>query len=778
MKAPLKRGLCAPGAAKIHSALRASPQTAGYTGGMNTISWARYIYLAGVVVAVLLFAPMAWFPLIAVKVAIAAVLFLVSAVLWGAAALRPASAEERHPMPGAAWLFALLPLSYLLSYAFSIDRATGIIGQGLSTDTLLFVTLCAAAGMLGAALFRSAHAAGQFVRVLFLTLAAAALFQAVVLIFGLPGPFSDRTVNLVGKWNDFGVTTLILSLLLLIDSEFGGLTRRWRIAAWVAGVVALGLLALVNFLTVWALLLAVAIVIGLVSWAKSRPSAVDRQRARRMPWVPAVVAVVAAVFFFFGAAINTQLSTIIPVASLEVRPALQSTFDVITASHGASVRDTAIGMGPNTFGLMWLAHKPAVVNQSQFWNLDFTSGFSTLMTAFGTVGLLGAALWLVPAVLVLFLLWRGRGLSEGRVLTWSLGGAALLLWAAVVLYVPSSNLVLLAFACAGAVVGRLAGSARGFRLAMPLTVLVLVLALVWTGFASGRRAIAEAYVGQGALALQASNLDAAEAYTNTSLTVETMPENLRLAVAVGGMQVEQLAAQPASSSTQAALASTLQQTITAGQQAIALDPQDYRSYLALGQVYDLLAANKVEGAFDNAKAAYQAAATYSPLNPSIPLLLARLEATGGTVKGLQDALRQSLTLKPDYTDAILFLAQVDIARNDLASAINDTKVAAQTAPGVPSIWLQLGLLYYANKDTKDAIAPLEQAIQIQPDYANAQYYLGLSYAAQNRTQDAIALFQRLAQTNPDSADVKSILSNLEAGKPPIEAAPNDAAGKK
>ena len=120
---------------------------------MKLITWARYAYLAGVVATLLVFAPMAWFPLIVGKIAVAAIFFLAAGVLWGIAAWR-----EPHPMPAMAWLFALLPLSYLLSYIVSADQAVGLIGSGIDTDTLLFTTLCAAAGMLGAALLPGAGA--------------------------------------------------------------------------------------------------------------------------------------------------------------------------------------------------------------------------------------------------------------------------------------------------------------------------------------------------------------------------------------------------------------------------------------------------------------------------------------------------------------------------------------------------------------------------------------------------------------------------------------------
>jgi tetratricopeptide (TPR) repeat protein len=187
-------------------------------------------------------------------------------------------------------------------------------------------------------------------------------------------------------------------------------------------------------------------------------------------------------------------------------------------------------------------------------------------------------------------------------------------------------------------------------------------------------------------------------------------------------------------------------------------------------VYDFLASLKVSGAYENAKAAYDAAATHNPTNPQIPLLLSRLEAQHGNLQGVQTYLAQALTMKPDYTDAILFVVQLNVAQKDIPNAIRAATAAVQSAPGVPSIWFELGLLYYSAGDIADAIPPLEQSVKLQPDYANAKYFLGLSYASQNKLPDAIQQFSDLTKSNPDNQEVKLILSNLQAGKPPFAGA--------
>lgn len=722
--------------------------------------WARRAYLTGVVLAVLLFIPLSSFPLIAGKITAVALCMLVAGALYAWAFWK----GETEPLPGGALLLALLPLTYLLSFAFSANRAVGVIGTGIEADTLLFTTLAFLVAFLGAALFKTTAQVWMFVRTLFGVLALAAIFQTIVLLLGLPGPFTDRSVNLVGKWNDFGIVVLLLSFFVLLEMQFGRLSHRMRRGAAAALAVLLVLLGVVNFPVAWVLLFIIATTLAVIAWVSSR----------RVAWPPVVAGLVAVVFLFFGAALNAQLSKVIPVTALEIRPSIQSTVELTQAAHGTSIKNAALGTGPNTFGLSWLSHKPAEVNQSQFWNLDFSVGYSTLTTAFSSVGLFGALAWLLPAVLLLAGLWRTRRVTEGRLVLLTTACAGLLWWAVVVAYVPSPNLLLVAFATAGIAIGLLwhgtfTISARWLLLP---TYVLLVFALVWTVGVSMKRFVAQIYIGQAAAALQSNDVDKAYTLAARSVSIERNSENLRLLTDIGAVKLQELA-KAAKPDSQQAFTALLQQTIAAGQQALVLDNQDYRSLVSIGRVYDFLAVNKVEGAYANAKSAYAAAAALTPLSPALPLMQAKLEAVAGTPQGVDQFIKQALTLKPDYTDAILFLAQVDIARNDLASAIRDTQTAVKSAPGVPSVWLQLGLLYYAGGDTKNAIPPLEQALILQPDYANAQYFLGLSYAAEGRTQDAIALFAQLSKTNPDNAEVTKILKNLEAGRPALstESAP-------
>jgi tetratricopeptide (TPR) repeat protein len=754
---------------------------------LRLLTWAQGFYVAGLALGLLFIIPSDWFPLQLAKIAFASVLLFIAAVLYvldgGASALM------RGRSIGAIALAAVLPVVYLLSYFFSIDKALGVAGNAADADTLLFVTLLFGAFVLALGLFRSAWSVRLLLRGVSCVIALAALLQYLIIVSSpsmLPAVFSDRSVNLIGKWNDLGLSTGFLLLFLLLAYEFGGLTRARAIVASVGMALCALLLALVNFPLAWILLLVFSIAIALWSFVSRRAADTGGSLMRVVPWMPLVVSAVALVLVLWGTVVNTGLTNVFPVSSLEVRPSYTSTVAIEKAAHGSSFGRFLLGTGPQTFGEEWLMHKPASVNASPFWSLDFTVGYSSLLTVLGSTGLLGVIGWLIPFFLVLlalvYILRSAHFTAHERLSAAYLGLGSIFLWSGLLLYVPSQILILAAFALGGSTVGFALSKRDNVERAHThvttalswAAAVVLIVLLGWSTLGINRRFIAEAYTNQGLLALQQGNADNALSLAAKSQAIDKSGDNLRLSTDAGFAKLQQMAAAAdPSSATQdqvQAFAVAAQQAIPLGQQAIAWDPQDYRSYISLGQIYDLLASLKVQGAYENAKAAYDAAASHNPTNPQIPLLLARLEAGQGNLQGVQTNLSQSLTLKQDYTDAILFVVQLDVAQKDMPNAIKAATAAVQSAPGVASIWFELGLLYYSAGDTTDAIAPLEQAVKLQSDYANAKYFLGLSYAAQNRSQDAIQQFLDLQKTNSDNQEVQLILSNLETGKQPFAGA--------
>jgi len=693
-----------------------------------------------------------------------------------------------------AWLtlvVLLLPLAYLISALSSLDGAVAWSGYTVEWDTVLFATLAAMAFILSSMFFRTQRTARLLYTVSFWAIVAAVVFQCAAIMFGpsIPGgTFADRSVNLVGKWNDLGLLASILGLFVLVELELRRPSNLVRMGAFALGVVLVALLGFVNFTLAWVLVLLGSVLVGVFSFISRRAEEGEAHQSlmSRMPWAAVVGVALAGIFLVWGPLFNTGLTSVFPVSSLEVRPSYQSTQAVIAAQQQGSFTRSLVGIGPNTFGEVWLAQKPAEVNQSMFWNLDFNVGFSLLATALGTVGFLGALAWVLPFILVLVALMRLMRMAvlnrEDRALGVALAGGSLLLLGAMAFYIPSQNLILLALVLAGASFSFLwrqgrpgspeetATSSRALQLGGLLLGLVLVVAMLWVSVKTSQRVLAEVSTGKAAVALQAGNIDQALTLAGKAVARERTGDALRMQINAGGSKLSQLAQATEGDQTelQQQFQDTLQTTIAAGQAAVALNPADYRPYFLMGQVYDLLARLKIEGAYEQAGTAYLATQQRNPHNPAITLALSRLAAAQGDVANTEKYLRESLTEKQNYTDAILFLVQLNVANNDLNSAVQAAQAAVQSAPGVAPIWFQLGLLYYAGGDTKDAIPALEQALKIQGDYANAKYFLGLSYYGQNRQVEALQLFQDLAKSNPDNAEVAQIIANMQAGKTPLD----------
>lgn len=734
-------------------------------------SWAQYLFVGGLVLMLVVFVPATWFPLQLGKIILFSALFLLAGTCFilgrGMSAL-----QGRNTYP--ALLVAALPLTYLTSWYFGVDKSLGIVGSAVETDTLVFTVLLFLAFM-GSFLFSRNP---WFVRLLLIGIISAAciaaLFQSLVLFGGglLPiSIFTDRSVNVVGKWNDLGLLAGLGVILLLVWVEYAS-PKRAILALSLFAILALGgLIALIQFPFIWALLFGGCVLVAVWSFVTKRT----------VPWMPLAGAVVSVGFLLWGSMINAGLTRFVPVSSLEVRPSFTSTLDIVRAAHGDSLQQFLIGSGPQTFGENWLLHKPNIVNQSQFWSVDFVAGFSTCMTALGTVGVVGALMWFVPLVLALLGFIRasllGQFSSRERLFLLSLALSSVYLWCALMFYVPSQSLVVLGFVLCGAVFGFATKNTTTnesapslVRVALGATVLLaFVLLLVGSTVLAGRRLLSTIYINKAAHALTQRDIDQALVFAERAKRIETTNDALRAGIEVRSAKLERMAADipKPTEDEKAQFLANIQEIESIGTQSITLFPKDYRTYLSLAKVYTFLATLNVKDAYESAQAGYQKAAHYNPTDPHIPLLWARLELLHNNRAGYQTQLTRALTLKPDYTDAILLVVQVYLADKDIPNAIIATQAAVKSAPGVAPLWFELGLLLYSNNNARDAIPVLEQALKLEPHYANAKYFLGLSYAAIDRMQDAVGQFEDLQKTNPNNTEVLLILSNLRAGKAPF-----------
>lgn len=213
------------------------------------------------------------------------------------------------------------------------------------------------------------------------------------------------------------------------------------------------------------------------------------------------------------------------------------------------------------------------------------------------------------------------------------------------------------------------------------------------------------------------------------------------------------------------LEASVQNGINAGGIATTQDPTDPIYWSTLGSIFSVLASANVEGAKDRANEAFDKARSFDPTNPVHLLLQAQLMSRTGDLVGARSKALEAIGLKSNYTDALFFLTQIDIAEGKTADAIATTQAITSLEPNNPARYYQLGVLQSANNDLPGAIASFERAILLDTNYANARYFLALAYAQQNNTQGALEQFRKVLELNPGNAEVTALIAQLESGQP-------------
>jgi len=170
-------------------------------------------------------------------------------------------------------------------------------------------------------------------------------------------------------------------------------------AVYVAGAVSLLLLAVVNSAVVWILVGLTALGLFIEAIMKRRADESDEDFAgvtqpeaeresvavsspdARSLGAPLITLGFVIFFVIGGSTIVNALSQAFGANFLDVRPSWQSTFDVGSHTFAAS---PLFGSGPGTFGSAWLTFRDRALNETVFWNVDFTSGIGYVPTSFVT----------------------------------------------------------------------------------------------------------------------------------------------------------------------------------------------------------------------------------------------------------------------------------------------------------------------------------------------------------------------------------------------------------
>lgn len=775
-------------------------------------SLAIWVVVATLVLGAALFIPNGSVPFIGTKVSVLALGALLALAFYILARLTRGNAiVPPLLLLGALWF---VPLAYLFSALFSgVGLHRGFFGTEFEGDTLGFVLILSVLATLTALAFRRTSSYQALFKTGGLALAAILLVQVIIFIGSRLFPTKlSATTNLVGSFADLGMLLGLGITLGLLSLRFLDVSSRTRKFILAGGVAALLVLAVVNSSLVWTLVAIVSLGLFIEAIMKNRPHADDadldgvalmlsekeyegEHTDFSMHTLMAPLATLAIALFFIigGSTIGTALVNGMGADVVDVRPSWQSTFDIGSHTYASS---PLFGSGPGTFGTEWLKFRDRSLNDTVFWSIDFTSGIGFVPTSFITTGVIGAFAWLAFLGLFLFvglrmLLLRAPQEPFARFTSVASFVGFLYVMGLAIFAVPGPIVLLSGFILAGIFASSMryslgarewgiifARSPRvGFVIVFGLT--LLLLASILAVYVVVERYLASVSYQSAGTALQAGSLDAATAATNRSILFAPTDRSYQLSSAIGVARMREIVSDTELSQTdaqqkfQAVLSKSIEDALTATR----LGPDNYQNWVMLGNVYASVVPLKIDGAYQNAKTAYERAETLSPTNPTLPYIMAQLEIAQGDVKAAEAALLKAITLKHDFTQAVFLLSQIEVQLGKAKEALQAAEAAAYFAPNDPTVAFQVGILRSANGDTVGAVAALARAVELNPQYANARFFLGVMYSIAGDFPKAIEALEGVAALSSENATaVASDIAALKGGRNPFPASRLGALG--
>lgn len=502
---------------------------------------------------------------------------------------------------------------------------------------------------------------------------------------------------------------------------------------------------------------------------------------------PTTVIILAVALIGIGAPrfMSSLIASRVNLVENTIKPSWQASVDIL--SESIKLRPFT-GIGPNRFSTLYVATRPASINMSEGWNLDFEYGVSYLFTLVTTHGLLMLIALIILGVyaakiFVQNIRNKNDGIKQHVQTTVTIG--AFLGCLSLIFINPNATLLGFISILFGLVISLQEGSVReitlervenklhylnvGFLGIFGIFFLVLLAINIQNmrAYLKLGSALRDAEIGQFDSAL----IKARKAY-DINRFADIYP---RFNAEISAVALQQLVREVQAQSKSGALDDTtvekfkilLDKGSAFAQDAIAKDPTNYLNALAEIHIAEAGLLVGAQNAYEVVNAGYDRALALNPSSATLYLNRAMTELSQKNFTQAETYATNALYLKPDYIDAIMILAQNSIAQNKNSEAINLVERAVQAMPQNPRMVFELGALKYSLKNYSGALAAFEKTETLVPGNQTVQYYIGVTLAQLGRRTDAIAKLSPLSDSNPQNAELAQIVSNLRTGKNPF-----------
>ncbi|MBY0537916.1 hypothetical protein K2P47_00795 [Patescibacteria group bacterium] len=714
---------------------------------------------------------------------------LISGFFFSLHVLRTGSLTFRPSLPILSWwlLVAVSAVSALLSP----NVRNAFFGDALEIHTVGFL------GLLGLvmSLMMTLGTSKRAVLVVYGSVVVSVIVSAVLLFariiagpeFLSLGVMRAVTDTLVGSFNDLGILAGLLVLVSLVALAQLELPKKGLLIIGGILVLALGVLVSVNFFFLWILIGAFSLLVLMYILTKDRFGVPHDALVHPRPMLltqsvlVGTVCIVCALFLVAGSSVGAWWSNATGINYIEIRPSFSATFDVMRQTYA---ENALLGAGPNRFAEVWNLYKDVEINNTVFWNTSFNAAAGYVPTWFITSGVAGGLAWLV--FMGLFLVRGVRMLLQNAATDtfWFFIGtvsfvSSVYIWVLAFVYVPGPTVLILGAVTTGIMVlasyelspistrkyNFLSNSRTGFVLIASVMAFIIATLLVGYGAAQQFKA---AYQFSTALSGVTTNDSAAVAVITNRIAsaYELHPTDL-YARTLANYQLNNVTSlfsltNPTPEQEQQ-FQSSIANALNASTEAVTQKPTDARNWQVLGDIYASLTLLQIEGSKERAFESYARAEALDPRNPYYVLQKAYMESRDGNSDEARRLAMLSLQLKPNYTDALNFLTQIDINAGDIESALITTQAMVTLEPNNPGRYYQLGVLYSATANADAAIAAFSEAIRLNTTYANARYFRAQQYVVKGDKAAALADLEVVRELNPDNTAVTEFIDGINDG---------------
>ena len=681
---------------------------------------------------------------------------------------------------------ALIPIAFLVSAVFSSSFYNSLFGAGFEIGTFGSMLILYIILFLSVVHFQTEKRFWQFLGMIFIGAIILAIFELLNIFVGLGNLFPNffqgvTSGNLIGSWNNFISFFGLIVLLVVFTLEFLKLKKLFLWFLYSLLVVSIFFLIIINVPLVWLMIAIFSAIIFVYSISIQHAGVKiihGVEDKKRFPFVSLVIVLISLIFLIGNTMIGDFVTKYISVSNLDIRPSIVTTSQVAWQSIKT---DPLFGSGPNTFATSWALFQPEEINETIFWNTDFSNSFSFLTTILVTTGLVG---FISLIVFIVILLIKGvlslkvaldNPLSNYFIMTTLM--IAVYSWILIIVYNPNIILMMMAFVSSGMLVGVLVykniipireisflNNPRNsfFAILCLMILMVMTLSLTYVYFEKfvsifyyskslNREMNIESLSKSEVMILNAIKLNKNNIYyRNLS---QLYLDQIRFVLADKNASEDDLK-------------SSLQQLVSLAEEnainAVNQNKKLYLNHLNLGNVYSSLSSLGIEGSYEKSIESFNKAKELAPNNPSIVLARASLEFLNENNEEAKQFINEALLLKTNYTDAFFLLAEIEAKEGNVSGAIKQAENAAQKSPNDSSIFFRLGMLRYSNNDYSGSISAFERAVILDPNNLNARYFLGQSYQKVNRKEDALVQYNILSTVLPDSQEIKDAISSISS----------------